>query len=50
MTFEDELPSVKGNASLIPYVTSSINHDPENNIGAKGKVNGGFDAKVSLTP
>ncbi|MEP7266545.1 MAG: DUF5916 domain-containing protein [Saprospiraceae bacterium] len=50
MTFEDELPPVKGNISLIPYVTSKIDHDPENGVSTKASANAGFDAKVSLTP
>ncbi len=50
MTFEDELPSVKGNASLIPYITTKLDHDPENKVSTKGKFNAGFDAKASLTP
>lgn len=48
--FEGELPSVKGNASLIPYVTGSLQRDPENLISTKAKINAGFDAKLSLTP
>lgn len=50
MTFEDDLPKTKGNASFIPYITGSVAVDPENNTATKGKFNAGFDAKVSLTP
>ena len=50
MTFEGDLPSVKGNASLIPYITSGISRDQENGIGAQGKFNVGLDAKASITP
>lgn len=50
LVFEGELPSVKGNASLIPYVTGSLQRDPENLISTKAKINAGFDAKLSLTP
>lgn len=50
MTFETELPSVKGNASVIPYVTAKVNNEPENNINTVAAVNAGFDAKLSLTP
>lgn len=50
MTFEDDLPSVKGNASLIPYTIAKVSYDPENSIGTKASANAGFDAKVSITP
>ena len=40
----------KSNISLIPYTTGSYNADRENNVSANGKLNGGFDAKLSLTP
>ncbi len=50
LVFDGELPSVKGNASLIPYVTSTIRSNNENNQSVALKANAGMDAKVSLTP
>jgi hypothetical protein len=38
------------NVSIIPYVTSSINSNREVGDPTKSKFNGGFDAKLSLTP
>jgi hypothetical protein len=38
------------NVSIIPYVTSSINANKELGDPTKSKFNGGFDAKLSLTP
>ena len=38
------------NISVIPYITSSINSNKEIGDPTKSKFNGGFDAKLSLTP
>ena len=38
------------NVSIIPYVTSSFNSNRENGTPTQSKFNGGFDAKLSLTP
>jgi hypothetical protein len=41
---------VNGNVSLIPYVTGSVMQDSERERPqTKGKLNGGFDAKVAVT-
>ena len=50
MTFEEDLPSAKGNASIIPYVTTRFSADPENNIKTKSTAGIGLDAKLSITP
>jgi Domain of unknown function (DUF5916)/Carbohydrate family 9 binding domain-like len=47
----DAAPSSPGtNISLIPYTTGSISADKEAQEPAGGKLNGGFDAKIALTP
>jgi hypothetical protein len=47
----DKAPISPGtNISLIPYSTGSIASDKEAQLPAKGKINGGFDAKIALTP
>ena len=47
----DKAPISPGtNISLIPYTTGSIASDNEAALPAKGKINGGFDAKIALTP
>lgn len=50
MTFETDLPSLKSNASVIPYVTAKVNNESENNIHTSASMSAGFDAKLSLTP
>jgi hypothetical protein len=47
----DKAPTSPGtNISLIPYTTGSVASDRETPLPAKGKINGGFDAKIALTP
>ena len=47
----DEAPEPPGtNVSLIPYITGSVSTDNQTNGSILGKSNGGFDAKISLTP
>jgi hypothetical protein len=47
----DKAPTSPGtNISLIPYTTGSVASDKEAQLSSKGKINGGFDAKVALTP
>lgn len=47
----DKAPNSPGtNISLIPYTTGSVASDKEAALPAKGKINGGFDAKIALTP
>ena len=47
----EKAPTSPGtNISLIPYTTGSVTSDREGALPAKGKINGGFDAKIALTP
>ncbi|MFM1794180.1 MAG: hypothetical protein RL642_565 [Bacteroidota bacterium] len=47
----DKPPVTPGtNVSIIPYVTSTVNSNKEMGDPTKAKFNGGFDAKLSLTP
>lgn len=50
LLWETPPPAPKSNISLIPYTTGSVSADKENNLPGKGKLNGGFDAKVAITP
>ncbi len=50
LKFNGDLPNAKGNASIIPYINSSVTGDKENNLNTHGKLNAGFDAKLSVTP
>jgi hypothetical protein len=55
----DAAPSVaKSNIALIPYTSGSVSKDYKNKkntaqgtpLGVEGSINGGFDAKIALTP
>ena len=47
----DEPPPPPGkNLVMIPYSTGGVNSDKENNIPTKASLNGGFDAKLGITP
>jgi hypothetical protein len=48
--FDDVLPTVKGNVSLIPFVTGGLSKDNQNSTAAKPTFNGGLDAKIAVTP
>lgn len=49
LQFAGSLPVAKHNFSLIPYATSSLREDRENNTAIKGSANAGFDAKIALS-
>jgi Domain of unknown function (DUF5916)/Carbohydrate family 9 binding domain-like len=48
--FDDVLPMVKGNVSLIPYSTGGLVKDNENNTNLKTTFGAGLDAKIAITP
>jgi hypothetical protein len=50
LIFEEDIPKSKGNVSLIPYVTTSIQTNALDNLPSQQKLNAGFDAKVAITP
>lgn len=50
LIWEANPPAVKGNVSVIPYITGGASHDHTNALPTKGTFNGGLDAKVAITP
>ncbi len=48
--FDDMLPTVKGNVSLIPYSTGGLSKDNQNGLAIKPTINAGLDAKIAITP
>lgn len=48
--WETPPPAVKGNASIVPYITGGTSHDHVAGTPTKGTFNGGLDAKLSVTP
>jgi hypothetical protein len=50
LMWETPPPPVKGNASIVPYITGGASHDHQSGTLSKGTFNGGLDAKISITP
>lgn len=50
LVWEDPPPRAGTNVSVIPYIIGSRAEDRENKQPAENLVNGGFDAKMGLTP
>lgn len=50
LSWQETPPSVKGNVSIIPYVTGGANHSHLEREPTTSNYNGGLDAKVSITP
>ena len=48
--FDDPLPTVKGNVSLIPYTTGGLAKDNEKGTDLKNTFGVGLDAKIAVTP
>ncbi len=48
--FDDALPTVKGNVSLIPYATGGLAKDNETSANLKTNFDAGLDAKIAITP
>jgi hypothetical protein len=50
LKWEELPPRPKSNISIIPYLSAARSRDPENDADEDLSLNGGFDAKVGLTP
>ncbi|MFN3381433.1 MAG: DUF5916 domain-containing protein [Runella zeae] len=48
LVWEDTPPTVKGNVSLVPYITGGVSHDHIEGKLTKGSFNGGLDAKIAI--
>lgn len=49
LVWEQAPPAAGQNITLVPYLTSGVNSNPEDGVKTHGDFNAGFDAKVALS-